>query len=112
MSATAKRILDLMEEKSLSYAELSLMTGIAKSALQRYATGQTAKIPIDRLERIAAALETNAGYLIGWEDAPSETYTILSRGARNLNEEQQKQLLEMARVLFKEAFRDDADPKG
>lgn len=67
MSDISKRILDILLNKEISYGELADKTGIPKSALQRYATGQTEKIPIDRLEKIAAAIGTSAAYLMGWE---------------------------------------------
>lgn len=70
MNDIAQRILNNMAEKKISYGELSKATGVPKSALQRYATGETDKIPIDRLELIAAALGVNTEYLVGWEDAP------------------------------------------
>ena len=54
----SKRILDILSKKDISYGELSSKTGIPKSALQRYATGQTEKIPIDRLQIIASAIGT------------------------------------------------------
>ena len=68
MSDIAKRILDLMQKQGLSYADLSQKTGIPKSALQRYATGNTAKIPMDRIESIASALGVSAAYLMGWTE--------------------------------------------
>lgn len=68
----AIRILKSMSEKNVSYGELSSMTGIPKSALQRYATGATEKIPLPRVELIAKALNISAAYLMGWEDS-SET---------------------------------------
>lgn len=67
MSDISKRILDILLNKEISYGELADKTGIPKSALQRYATGQTEKIPIDRLEKIAAAIGSSAAYLMGWE---------------------------------------------
>lgn len=68
MSAISTKILSIILEKNISYGELSDKTGIPKSALQRYATGQTEKIPIDRLQAIANALGTSAQYLMGWSD--------------------------------------------
>ena len=65
MSELSNRILNLILSKELSYAELSQRTGIPKSALQRYATGETEKIPADRLELIAKALGTTAADLLG-----------------------------------------------
>ena len=66
----AEKILCLMKEKAMSYGELAAQTGIPKSALQRYATGATTKLPLPRLEAIASALGVSAAYLMGWEDAP------------------------------------------
>lgn len=63
----AMKILHAMNEKQVSYGELSAMTGIPKSALQRYATGETEKIPLPRIEQIANALDISAAYLLGWE---------------------------------------------
>ena len=73
MNAISERILNLLAEKDISYGELSIQTNIPKSALQRYATGQTEKIPIDRLDRIAKALNTTPAYLMGWEDAKEKS---------------------------------------
>lgn len=66
MNMISKKILEIILEKGISYGELSERTGIPKSALQRYATGQTEKIPIDRLQIIASALDTTPEYLMGW----------------------------------------------
>lgn len=64
----AKRIREAIEQSGYSYAELSEITGVSKSSLQRYATGQTKKIPISCIEKIAEATKTDARYLMGWED--------------------------------------------
>lgn len=71
MSTISKRILEAILAKDISYGELSNITNIPKSALQRYATGQTEKIPIDRLQKIAAAVGTTPAYLMGWGDSAS-----------------------------------------
>lgn len=71
MSEISEKILNIILAKDLSYGELSDKTGISKSALQRYATGQTEKIPIDRLQAIARALGTTAAYLMGWDSTTS-----------------------------------------
>lgn len=68
MNDIAIRILETMQREKISYGELSSSTEIPKSALQRYATGETEKIPIDRLEKIAKALHVDSKWLLGWED--------------------------------------------
>lgn len=68
MDERIKRLRQAIEQSGLTYAELGERTGIAKSSLQRYATGETKKIPIDCIEAIAKATNTSAKYLMGWED--------------------------------------------
>ena len=72
MSEISKRLLGLIARKNMTYSELAEQTGIPKSALQRYATGETAKIPLDRLEALAKALRVTPGYLMGWEKDAAE----------------------------------------
>lgn len=67
MNVISERILGLMKNRDMSYGELSNLTGIPKSALQRYATGQTEKIPLNRIEDIARALRTTPEFLLGWD---------------------------------------------
>ena len=52
----------------VSLAELSKVTGISKSTLQRYETGATKKIPIDAVPIIENALNLPTGYLMGWDE--------------------------------------------
>lgn len=74
MSEISDRILKLIEKNDISYGELSKITGIPKSALQRYATGETEKIPITRIHLIAKALNCSPAYIMGWEDEAFDIY--------------------------------------
>ena len=67
----AERISQAIKAKGISYAELERITGVSKSALQRYASGETKKIPVDVIESIAAATGVTAIYLMGW-DSPED----------------------------------------
>lgn len=76
-----KNILNEMKEKDISYGELGKKTNLSKSALQRYATQEDIKIPIDRLVAIANALQVPVWHLIGTEnekisDIPEELKEI------------------------------------
>ena len=64
------RIRAQMNLCGLSYGELAEKSGLAKSAVHRYATGQTDKIPTEALEKLAPALGVTPSYLIGWEERP------------------------------------------
>lgn len=72
MKTTSERILQSIKSSGISYGTLSKLTGISKSALQRYAMGQTTKIPAEKLEKIAVALNAEPGYFMGWSDGADE----------------------------------------
>ena len=74
MSEIAERILKAMQELDMSYGDLSSKTGISKAMLQRYATGEVGKIPLDRMTAIAEALGMTPQELIGWNT--ENTYTV------------------------------------
>ena len=68
MSEQAERLLKVITDSQLSYAQLEKMTGIAKSSIQRYATGTTKKIPVDAVKLIADATNASAAWIMGWEE--------------------------------------------
>lgn len=69
MSQLSKRILKAITNAGLTYSELSARTGIPKSALQRYATGETDKIPAKYIESIARATRVTPTFLMDWDRA-------------------------------------------
>jgi transcriptional regulator with XRE-family HTH domain len=77
----------LRSEKGYSYSDLSELTGLAKSTLQRYETGTTAKIPIDAIESIANALQVSPFDLAGFEYFDlKDNGNLLSNVTKELNE--------------------------
>lgn len=126
MSDLSNRILALLAEKDISYGELAELTKIPKSALQRYATGETEKIPLPRIDAIAKALGVTSAYLIGWGDDKgtepedkekqpsvseelSEDEVILLEAYRALPEHEKKNVLSLLRLAAGQA---QADPGG
>lgn len=71
-SIIAKRIAIAIEYSELTYQQLEEKTGIPKSAIQRYATGQTQKIPDGRIYSIAKATRTSPFFLFGQTDEMTE----------------------------------------
>lgn len=63
-----RRLKESIENSGLSYVELEKKTGIAKSSIQRYASGTTKKVPIDAIQAIAKATGASAAYIMGWEE--------------------------------------------
>lgn len=67
------RLQNAMKTSGLSYGEISSITGIPKSAVHRYISGDTPKIPLDRLEKISNAMGVSAAWIMGWEDENKKT---------------------------------------
>lgn len=66
MKNVSSKLLEAFKSSDFSYGELTKATGIPKSALHRYFSGQTPNIPFDRLEAICAALCIDTAELLGW----------------------------------------------
>ena len=82
------------QELGLSYQELSDLTGISKSTLQRYETGFIKKVPITQIEIIAKALNVSPGYLMGWTDENKDT-TLTYRDERQIAADLEKMLADL-----------------
>lgn len=76
MSEVIDRIKSRRIELKLSYQDLANATGLSKSTLQRYETGYIKNIPVDKLELLAAALETTPAALMGWDYLKQEADVI------------------------------------
>jgi transcriptional regulator with XRE-family HTH domain len=95
-----------MQRNSLTLLEIEQRTGIKKSSMQRYVSGETGKIPMSAIEKLANLFGVYGTYLMGWEEkknSPSEpTLTegeqMLLNLFRQIPEDQQRVFLEMGRV--------------
>lgn len=68
MQEICKRLSEAITSSGLSYVDLEKATKIAKSSIQRYASGTTKKIPIEAVQKIAFATGTSAAWIMGWEE--------------------------------------------
>lgn len=118
MNEIASRLYALIQQKQLSYGELASLTGIPKSAIQRYATGTTEKIPLERINRLAAALGVSSSALTGWQEEAAlprpeteellpEEIHMIARAGRKMSPERRQDMLTMLKIAFPEEFRDD-----
>ncbi len=55
------------KQKGMTLEDLSCFVGVSRQTLSRYENNIIA-VPSDRMELIAAALETTPAYLMGWDD--------------------------------------------
>lgn len=109
MSIQSERIKSEMARNSLTLMEIEQRTGIKKSSMQRYTSGQTGKIPLTAIQKLAKLFDVQAEYLMGWDEkekSPSEPE--LTEGEklmldlfRQIPEDRQPEALELLRVALK-----------
>lgn len=63
------------EKTGLTMEELGKKCGTTKQTIYKYETGKVTNIPLDRLMKIADAVDVSASYLMGWEDINAEQLT-------------------------------------
>lgn len=63
-----ERIRKAILESGKSLRELQQESGVSYSSIRRYASGESYKIPIQQLEKLAKALGIPAAELLGWRD--------------------------------------------
>lgn len=69
MRAIRMRIRERREELGLSYQGLAELTGMSKSTLQRYETGDIGNLPLDKLKVLSSALNCSPAYILGWDSS-------------------------------------------
>ena len=98
MTTVSDRIRAQMERLSLSYGELAQKTGLSKSAVHRYATGGTDKVPTEALEKMAQALHVTPAYLTGWESECPSTLAAHFEG-EEFSEEELREIEDFVRFV-------------
>ena len=63
-----ERFKKTIDKSGLSYAELEKKTGVSKSALQRYASGLTKKVPVDVIIAVGNAVGVSSAWIMCWEE--------------------------------------------
>ena len=109
MSIRSERIKALVESSGMSYQEIEKLTGIKKSSLQRYASGETTKIPLDVIEKLSISFNVSQAYLMGWDEKKeSPSQPELTEGEkmmlelfRRIPEDRQPAALELLRAALK-----------
>ena len=56
------------EAKQITQEELGATCGTTKQSIFKYESGVVTNIPLDRLEKIAVALDVSPAYLMGWDE--------------------------------------------
>lgn len=56
------------EDAGITQEELGKLCGTTKQTIYKYETGVVTNIPLDRIEKIAAAIGVTAAFLLGWDE--------------------------------------------
>ena len=67
MSSISDKLKAAYEAKGLSYHELAKLCNVPRATIQRYVSGTTDRIDIDKLQEICRVLEVDTAEVIGWK---------------------------------------------
>lgn len=73
MNDIGQKIKERRELLKMTQEELGKACGTTKQTIFKYEAGIVTNIPMDRLEKIAAALRTSPAWLMGWDDDEPDT---------------------------------------
>lgn len=82
MSVLNKNIKKARLQQNMTLDDVARIVGVSRQTIQRYESGVIGNIPSDRIEKIAKALHTTPGALMGWDsDTQKQDDTPLPEGA-------------------------------
>lgn len=73
----AKKIRELRAKHGLTLEQVAQQVGVGRSTVRKWETGLIANMRRDKIEKLAKALHTTPGYLMGWEDDESSCSPVL-----------------------------------
>lgn len=102
--STLDKIIELLAAQNRQQKELTDYLGVEKSTFSAWKNGKSASYK-KYLPEIASFFSVTVDELLN-ENVSSidENLAILNRGAKKMNPENRKKLLDIARVMFKEDF--------
>lgn len=66
------KIKHLRTSHGLTLEQVANQVGVGKSTVRKWETGMIENMRRDKIAKLATALHTTPGYLMGWEDAPTD----------------------------------------
>lgn len=106
-----EKLKELRKAKGISLKELGSIVGVAESTMSLYENGKR-QPDYETLLKLAEFFGVTVDYLLRGKDESEnlpEELAIFNRGARKLSPENRKKLLDMARIMFKEDFKEFDD---
>lgn len=78
------KIKKLRKEKKMTLEQLGDLVGVGKSTVRKWETGMIANMRRDKIAKLAKALDTSPGYLMGWEEEPQKLATYFDVSPDNI----------------------------
>lgn len=83
---------------NLTLDDVAKIVGVSRQTIQRYESGVIGNIPSDRLEKLAIALHTTPGVLMGWDKVDSVNLT--SKDEREIESDLEDMMNSMASAAY------------
>jgi len=113
MATTGERIKKARLRAGMTQTELADRVGLKFSAISKYENGKVVNLKRETIAALAEALNVRPSYLMCADEEdlasttnPDEDIILLSRAAKKMSPEDRKKLIDMARLMFDEAFDD------
>lgn len=106
-----EKLKELRKAKGISLKELGSIVGVAESTMSLYENGKR-QPDYETLLKLAEFFGVTVDYLLRGSNESEclpEELVILNRVARKMSPENRKKLLDMARIMFKEDFKEFDD---
>ena len=106
-----EKLKELRKAKGISLKELGSIVGVAESTMSLYENGKR-QPDYETLLKLAEVFGVPVDYVLRGSNESEclpEELVILNRGARKMSPENRKKLLDMARIMFKEDFKEFDD---
>lgn len=101
-----ERIRQRRGELGLTLEAVANELHVNRSTVKRYESGETQRIPLSTIEKLARILKTTTAFLMGWEgvrtDDPfpqDEDVRMVVSAMRNLSADDKKTLLKIVRAM-------------
>lgn len=72
----SRKIRDLRALHGLTLEQVAQQVGVGRSTIRKWETGMIENMRRDKIAKLAAALHTTPGYLMGWEDSAPRSSTV------------------------------------
>ena len=81
----SRRIRELRARRGLTLEEIGAYVGVSKTTVQRWESGDIKNMRRDKIAKLAEALGTTPGELVGWTDSPEEAAVELPSWAMRVS---------------------------